>query len=582
MVARYASSSEAGSNRNSQVEILLRKASESVITVIVLFAAVVSLASGCAHDSDVQTELDNYMKHAVSTWKFSGAVLVAKGDSVLLRSAYGVADEQTGRLLNPETKFLIGSMTKPITAIAIHQLLNRSKLSLEDHISAYLPGYRKDVADSVTIYHLISQQSGIPDLVNLPGFQERAADPITVDEMIGYFEDLPLQFPPGDRYTYSSSNYVLLGAIIEEITGQSWEEYIKGNILDPVGMTNTGVFVDYGTREDFARGYQVTPNGAREEARVIHPSCGYAAGGLASTVDDLYALNLALFGDSLLPQSLVDQMLTPQTPFYAYGWLVDELGGHGLTAHGGATPGFVSMLQRWVDDSVCIIVISNNVLIPAHTVANGLAAITFGDEYELPKVKKPKEVNVEELKQYVGLYRIDSSDYRQIELESGQLVAKRLNGFPAPIHLESPDHFYFDRDHMSTLEFVRDEKGAVSGHVLRQAFVSDTAWLVTGEEADRLLYGGTLVTPDPAILEKYTGKFKINPAGFVLTITLDGGDLYGQAFSSAPIKLKAVSDSSFAFEGLSARVLFFRDVSGAADSLRFSQDGQKMFGRRVE
>ena len=161
-------------------------------------------------------------------------------------------------------------------------------------------------------------------------------------------------------------------------------------------------------------------------------------------------------------------------------------------------------------------------------------------------------------------------------------MAKRLNGFPAPIHSESPDHFYFDQDHMSTLEFVRDETGAVSGHVFRQAFVSDTAWLVAGEEADRLLYGGTLVSPDPVILENYTGKFKINPAGFVLTITIDGGGLYGQAFDSAPIKLKAVSDSSFAFEGLSARVMFFRDVSGAADSLRFSQDGQTMIEKRVK
>ena len=530
----------------------------------------------------VQAKLNNYMRHAVSTWKFSGSVLVAEGDSVLLRSAYGVADEQTGRQLTPETKFLIGSMTKPFTAIAIHQMLGRGELSLEEHISTYLTGYRKDVADLVTIHHLMSHQSGIPDLVNLPGFQERVVDPITVDELIGYFEDLPPQFPPGDRYTYSSSNYILLGAIIEKITGKSWEEYLRDNILKPVGMANTGVFLDYGTREDFARGYQITPDGARDAARVIHLSCGYAAGGLASTVDDLYALNMALYSEKLLPQPLIDQMLSPQTPFYSYGWLVDELGGHRLTAHGGATPGFVSMLQRWVDDSVCVIVLSNNVMIAAHTVANGLAAIAFGEEYELPAVKKPRAVEAGELKQYVGFYRIDSTDYRQIELKSGQLLAKRLNGFPVPIHSESQDRFYFDQDHMSTLEFIRDEAGAVSGHVFRQAFASDTAWLVAGKEAERFLYGGILVSPDPAILAKYTGRFKLDPAGFVLTIAMDGGDLYGQAFNSAPIKLKAVSDSTFAFEGLSARIMFFRDASGAADSLRFSQEGQTMIGIRVE
>ena len=127
MAARYKNSPKAESRRDVPLDIRKRRILESVIIQIAVFAMIVVLATGCSHESNVQIELDNYMKYAVSTWKFSGAVLVAKGDSVLFRRAYGPADEQTGRRLTPETKFLIGSMTKPFTAIAVHQLLQRGK-----------------------------------------------------------------------------------------------------------------------------------------------------------------------------------------------------------------------------------------------------------------------------------------------------------------------------------------------------------------------------------------------------------------------------------------------------------------------
>ncbi len=452
--------------------------SENFVIVAVCALALI-WSAGCSEPPSKNAELQEYMDRAVDTWHFNGNVLVAKGDSILFRESFGMADFEGRRPLTPDSKFLIGSATKAVTAIAVMQLIDEGRLSLDHHLSRYLTDYENDVAKAVTVHHLLSHQSGIPDLIRHAGFRERVTEEIPVDDLIAFIESQAPEFEPGTRYAYSSSNYILLGKIIEVVTGETWEEYIRTNVTDPAGMFNTGVYVDYGTRDDFAVGYSM-PTAPRHDtikAPVIHPSCGHAAGALASTLDDLYSLHRALYAESVLPSASIELMLTPQTPFYAYGWLVDDPGGHQLTAHGGGAPGFASMFQRWIDDSVCVVVLSNNALVPVHTISLGLAAITLGEEYELPTIKTPVPIDREQLRRYAGCYYIDSSDYRQIELQGEQLVARRMNGVPMRIHPEAVDRFFFAHDHMSTLDFLRDENGDLYAHVFRQAFARDTAWL---------------------------------------------------------------------------------------------------------
>ncbi|NIS15954.1 MAG: serine hydrolase [Aliifodinibius sp.] len=520
------------------------------------------------------------MKRAENVWGFMGTVLIAQGDSVLFRHGYGFANIAKKQPMTPEKKFLIGSITKSFTAIAIMQLWEKGKLDMDKTISEYLLEYPSDIANKITIHHLLSHQSGIPDFISIPGFQERAREKISTDELIAYFENLPLLFNPGERYTYSSSNYILLGKIIENVTGQEWAEYVKLNICEPAYMQNTGVYYDYDVRDDFAVGYNITSDGDTSEAWIVHPSCGYAAGGLASNIDDLYSLHKALYGSDILSQELIDSMLTSQTPFYGYGWLIDELAEHKLTAHGGGTPGFTSMFQRWIDDSVCVIVLSNNAIAPAHAIATGLAAIIFEEEYELPSIKEPMMISVNDAKEYEGVYQIDSVDYRIIEIEAEQLFAKRKDNMPMMIWPESKDKFYFDQDHMTTITFHRNDSGKIISHVIKQNFISDTAWLVKGDDAQRLLYGGVVTSKSEDDLERLTGKYKITPAGFTLTIKFKDGDLYAKAFDSPDFKMLPVSDTMFALEGLSARIIYKLNPDKPVDSIRFYQDGQTMVGIR--
>jgi len=421
------------------------------------------------------TPFDMYMQSAVDTWKFQGVVLVAQNDSILFRKAYGFADIANHRLNTPETKFLIGSTTKPFTAIATMQLYQQGLIELKKNISAYLPDYPKTVANRITIHHLLSHTSGIPDLTNNAEYRKRINEFVSADEITDYFKDLPLLFKPGEKYAYSSSNYVLLGRIIEKVSGLSWDEYIQKHICAPLDLHNTGVYFDYAKRSDFAIGYAPNREGILNAVPSIHPSCGYSAGSLASTVDDLYRVSRALDDTTLLNQATIDIMLTLHAATYGYGWLVDNLAGHRLTAHGGGVPGYVSIWQRWPDDSLCIIVMSNIVTAPVHTIATSLAAIALNEPYDLPVVKQPIYLSPEQLKTYEGEYQLESGEIRHIKLQTQHLTAQRGDGPPYVILPEANNRFFFAHDHMTTITFLLNSKEQVTAHVTRMMFGADTA-----------------------------------------------------------------------------------------------------------
>lgn len=441
------------------------------ITTALMLVSVMS----CCNPETAQTPYDEYMKAAEDVWRFQGTVLVAQNDSVLFRKGYGLAQIESNRPNTPETKFLLASTTKPFTAIAIMQLYQQGLIDLQKPISTYVPNYPKETGDRLTIHHLLSHTSGIPDIIGLPEYRERLHEYMSPDTIIAYFKNLPLLFAPGERYAYSSANYILLGEIIENLTGIAWDEYIQQNICTPLDLHNTGVYYDYAARDDFAVGYAPDREGNLNALPPINPSCGYSAGALASTVDDLYKIHLALYDTVLLNQKAINIMLTPYTATYGYGWLIDDLGGHHLTAHGGGAPGYVSIWQRWLDDSLCVIVLSNVVTIPAHVVATGLAAITLDEPYDLPIMKQPLSLSPDELKIYEGDYQLESGEIRHIRVQSQHLTAQRGEGTPYVILPDADDRFFFANDQMTTISFLRDPEGKITGHVVRLAFSADPA-----------------------------------------------------------------------------------------------------------
>ena len=453
----------------------LRLRLESLCYLLIVTVALLALA--CQERQLNKTDYDLYLDRATEIWKFQGSYLVAKGDSILARGSRGLADLADQRTNRPETKFLIGSMTKSFTAIAILQLVERGLIELDQNISTYIDYYSSNGDNAITVHDLLCHRSGIPDLVRNPKFVQRIRDSITPREMVSYFRDEPLVFKPGSQYAYSSSNYVLLGLIIEAVSGLAWNEYVESYICRPAGMKNTGVYNDYATRSDFAKGYALDQSGSLIGTLPIHPSLGYAAGALASTVDDLYSLNRTLFDTTLLTPHSLKIMLTAHSPTYGYDWFIDDFGGHRLTAHRGGLPGYVSIIQRWPDDSVCVIVLSNNVNVSAHTIANGLAGIALHESYDMPLIKQTIPLTSDDLAEFEGEYNHKSGKLRRVQLQDGKLMLQHSSGQPLLLLPEERDKFYFAHDQMTTITFLRDSADVVIAYMQTQAFDQDTAWL---------------------------------------------------------------------------------------------------------
>jgi CubicO group peptidase (beta-lactamase class C family) len=232
--------------------------------------------------------------------QFNGTALVAENGKVIYKGAFGLANMEWAIPNTPDTKFRLGSITKQFTATLIMQLVEQGKIKLDGKLSDYLPDYRKDIGEKVTIHHLLTHTSGIPSYTGLPKFFEDVSrNPYKVDEFVKKYASGDLQFEPGSKFAYNNSGYFLLGAIIEKVTGKPYEQVLKENILDRVGMNNTGYDHHDTILQKRAAGYSKTPDGYTN-APYLDMSIPYAAGSMYSTVEDLYLWDQALYTDKLI------------------------------------------------------------------------------------------------------------------------------------------------------------------------------------------------------------------------------------------------------------------------------------------
>jgi CubicO group peptidase (beta-lactamase class C family) len=295
---------------------------------------------------------------ALAAQGFMGAVLVARGDEVLLNKGWGQANVEWNVPNTPSTRFRIASITKQFTAAAILLLEERGKLSVDDPVRKYLPDAPASW-NTITIFHLLTHTSGVPDYSALPPY--RSVGPLTPTEVVARFRDAPLDFVPGERWNYSNSGYALLGLLIERVSGRSYAEFLRENIFMPLNMDDSGYDLSRDVILRRASGYRRTPAGI-VNAPYLDMSLPYAAGGLYSTTGDLLTWTRALFGGRLLSAASLRKMTTPvpQSPGgYAFGLNVQSVGGRTVMFHAGGINGFTTTLAYYPDSRVTIAVLSN-------------------------------------------------------------------------------------------------------------------------------------------------------------------------------------------------------------------------------
>lgn len=312
---------------------------------------------------------------AVREQRFMGAVLVARGGTVLFDRAYGSADLEWGIPNGPTTRFRIASLTKQFTAAGILLLEARGRLRLSDPVARHLPDAPAAWRD-VTLFHLLTHTAGIPNLTAFADFPARKREDATPDTLIARFRDRPLDFAPGSAHRYSNSGYILLGRVLERASGQPYGAFVREQLLAPLGMADTGVDSTTAILPRRARGYRVA-GGTLEHADYLSMTLPFAAGNLYSTTPDLLRWQRALFGGRVVSRSALARMTTPFRDDYALGLSVFPQDGHTVIRHGGGIDGFAAAMAYYPDADVTVIVLSNVETVNAGRLARELATVAL-------------------------------------------------------------------------------------------------------------------------------------------------------------------------------------------------------------
>jgi CubicO group peptidase (beta-lactamase class C family) len=297
---------------------------------------------------------------------FNGTVLVARGGRLLYVHGFGYANLEWHILNDTRTKFELGSITKQFTALLVLQFVNEGKIRLDGHLSDYLPYYRKDSGGRVSIHHLLSHTSGIPNFTQAPGFLDGpdSRRRYTVRDFAIERCSGDLEFEPGTKFAYSNSGYFLLGAMLEQIAGETYESLLQKRIFTHLHMKDSGYAHTESVISNRAAGYERSPEGLRN-ARYYDMSIPFAAGALYSTVTDLYLWDQALYTERVLPARLRDLLFTPNLENYGYGWGILKpaegapYAGESIPMHGGAIFGFQSLIQRIPAHKELIVLLDN-------------------------------------------------------------------------------------------------------------------------------------------------------------------------------------------------------------------------------
>ncbi len=409
-----------------------------------------------AAQKDYPQLLGKYMQALADVKGFSGTVIVTKQNKILLNQGYGLADREWNVPNTPQAKFRIGSITKQFTATCILQLIEAGKLSLDDKLNKFYPDFPK--GDSVAIHMLLNHTSGIASYTDLPGFENLEPLSLSRDSMIAFFKNKPYNFSPGTKYSYSNSGYFLLGDIVEKVSGESYGNYLRQHIFNNLAMNNTGVDKTDSILPMRARGYSKRGK-EYVNADVISMEWPFSAGSLYSTVGDLYKWDRSLYGNSILSKESKQKMFTPGKNNYGYGFKIDSMDGHFRIWHNGGIPGFRSIIYRFINDDICIIVLSNNGF-NVDFVAIALGDLLFDSPVESPYVHKEVKIDPALLDRYVGKYFAGLS--LEVIKKDGKLYRHRDGSPDIELKPESETKFFYADESDRQLEFEVDKSGQVT------------------------------------------------------------------------------------------------------------------------
>lgn len=403
-----------------------------------------------AHSSSAQAVSDRLQRVVppyVDAQMFMGSVLVAKEGKIILSKGYGMADLEWSVPNSPTTRFNIASMTKQFTAASILLLEDRGKLNTNDPVKKYLTDAPASW-DRITIYHLLTHTSGISG-------DAAKYEPGTPDKLV--FNDKPLDFQPGEQWGYTNLGYIVLGYLIERISGQPYEEFVQENIFKPLRMNDSGLFSFVTIIPRRASGYWPGSNGIENADRSFDTRIGFSAGSLYSTTEDLLRWEEGLFGGKVLSPASLRKMTTPFKSDYACGLHVNRVNDRLMIEHDGNNIGFNADMAYYPEDRLAVIVLANLNGTVTGEITKALAAVARGEAAPTPSVHKQISISKEVLTRYAGSYQFANYSLKMVP-EGDHLLVMFDNGGTLPVFPESETKF-FSKPWPTQFEFSKNEHG---------------------------------------------------------------------------------------------------------------------------
>jgi CubicO group peptidase (beta-lactamase class C family) len=503
-------------------------------------------------------------------------VLVARDGKILFSQAYGLADREKKIPAAPDTQFRIGSVTKQFTAAAILHLAEENRLSIEDPLAKYFPTYPG--GDKITLHQLLNHTSGLHNLTENPDFMTRVIAPISSTDLLAWFQNDPPDFPPGEQFRYCNTGYVLLGQIVEKVSGLSYNDYLQKQFFVPLGMHDTGVYINATPPPHASKGYSYMLNGLYP-AKDWDMSWAGAAGNLYSTAGDLWRWTEALQEGRVLNPDSLKTMITEGPVLkketltrYGMGLYQSQLGWLPIIAHNGGINGFLSVLTWFPDQKVTIAVLSNAMPPQPNTTPEAILPLAAG-VFLAPEIaaRAPKIDPTADLKkypEYVGRYDYHGG-IQEITTANGHLYAQLTGQSKFEIFPSGPDAFFFKVTE-AAIVFDRDSTGAVT-------MLSHTQH---GMTFNALKLAASAVNLSDAQLDAFVGQYQYGPVT-VLTVIRRDHQLYAQLTGQPEFAIFPKSDHEFFWSIVPASVEFVRGPDGKVTGAIHHQNGGTIYAPKL-
>jgi len=469
------------------------------------------------------------------------AVMVIQDGKVVHQKGYGLANLENRTPIGLDTPFELASVSKQFTGMAIMMLVERGKLRYDDPLSKFFPEL-PPYAKAITVRHLLNHTSGLPDVINAElhreGYQPASKDLLTL-----LAQRKEAVFAPGDRFQYNNTGYVLLALIVEKVSGKSFPLFMKENIFQPLGMSNTLVW-DETKPVINNRALPYAVQGASFKSLPFGSDVYiFGAKGVVTTLQDLYKWDQSLYTEKLVKAATLKEAFTPATlnngqqDNYGYGWVIAKDHGLNFVTHDGSYLGFKTIIARYPDQRFTVVVLSNSdSLGSTGSLAKRIAKIYLSDRMTLTPTAK---VDPAVLETYVGRYRSDvSGRTTEISVEGNGLLINIAGQGVHKLEPLSPTEFFDEEYESVRFRFNRDAQGNVKGFTFQAGGGP--------EETHRKLALAAAV--DPKIYDAYVGQYKLGD-GFTLTVTSESGRLFLQPGDEKKTVLRPESEYRFSIEG---------------------------------